>query len=137
MLARACDPIALVVDPQTELPRPDAPELVIARGSIRVRARDEPAAIGAEAYEELRVAECILRSQDLLEPAPTQVPDHDPGLVPTADGQPAAIRADGKRGHAAIPIAGKGRRPAPGRVGMAGIDEQDPGVGVIDDATVR
>ena len=63
---------------------------------------------------------------------PAQVPDPDPGLVPAADRQPAAVRADGDRGHAAILAAVEGRRPAPGRVRMAGIDEQDPGIVVID-----
>ena len=61
-----------------------------------------------------------------------QVPDPDPGFLPAADRQPAAIRADGDRGHAAILAAVEGRRPAPGRVGMARIDEQDTGVGVVD-----
>ena len=61
-----------------------------------------------------------------------QVPDPDPRLFPAADRQPAPIRADGDRGHAAILPAVQGRRPAPGRVGMARIDEQDPRLGVVD-----
>ena len=86
-----------MVDPMVQVPRPDAPEVVSRLPAVGVRARNEPAAVGAEADEEARVADGILRSQDALEPAPVQVPDPDPGLLPAADRQPAAVRADGDR----------------------------------------
>ena len=60
-------PAPLVVDPKTRVPRPHVREVVEVLSPIRMRARNEPAAVRAKAGEELRVAESILRSQDRFE----------------------------------------------------------------------
>ena len=96
-------------------------------------ARNQPAAIGTEAHLRGHFRHEIVRSQEPLEAASPQVPDPDPRLFPAADRQPAPIRADGDRPHAAILSAVQGRRSTPGRGGVARIDEHDPGGGVVDE----
>ena len=125
---------ALRIDPKTRLPRPHVPELVKTGLRIGCRARNEPAAVGAEADRRTSSADGILRSQDALEPAPVQVPDPDTRLIPAADRQPAAVRADGDRVMRLIPPAVESRGPAPCRVGMARIDEQDSRIAIVGSA---
>ena len=80
----------------------------------------------------MAVCRAIAARQDLFEPAPGEIPDVHPHIVPSACRRPSAVGADGDRDHAGL-ARGDERPGVPaGRVRILAVHQEDTEIILVD-----